>query len=149
MTLQEILAVAPDPAGDMSMAAHAMFDSVGNITAAGTMYRQQLNRAIKAGAPIIAFDRPGAVAEDLLTRAHVDPATRQLRDKTICPATLDGLTLASLPTPCTIHITDPAGTITYEVDEPALALSFPHLGTYGLRISSAPFLDGEFTVTVP
>lgn len=86
-------------------------------------------------------------------RAHyVDTSTfhPQIRERTACPASLDGLALRSLPLPCQIEITAPLNaTRTYdEADDPDLDLSFDHPGTYTVRVLSARHLPGVFTVTV-
>jgi hypothetical protein len=74
----------------------------------------------------------------------------QIRERAVCPAMLDGITLRSLPLPCQIQITKPLGGLeTYDEAEASdVDLSFDHPGTYTVRVLSARHLPGTFTVTV-
>lgn len=76
-----------------------------------------------------------------------DPATEYVLDRTIvprpvCPATLSGTVLSTMPAPCTLFI----NAVPYEVDEDTVTLTFPRAGTYRLRVVAWPHLDGNFVI---
>jgi len=63
-----------------------------------------------------------------------------------CPTTLDGLTLHNVPANSTININDQ----TYDCEDGGtVELDFDQPGTYRIRITSWPYLDGEFTYENP
>ena len=73
----------------------------------------------------------------------------QIRDRTPCPATLDGQTFTGLPIPCTIEISVPGDQPrTYKVEAESARIDFDHVGEYTARITSAKHLPGEYTVKV-
>ena len=59
------------------------------------------------------------------------------------PATLDGVTLKTLPSPCKIMI----GTDEYDCTGDTCELSFTQPGTYTVTVSAWPMLDATFEVT--
>jgi hypothetical protein len=66
-------------------------------------------------------------------------------DRPVCPATLDGYTLNSLPVPCEIKVNNS----TYPCDESSATLSFNQPGTYSIKVIAWPYLDGEFSIVNP
>ena len=81
---------------------------------------------------------------------YVDVSAATVREKTACPAMLDGLTLRSLPQPCSIEISNPIGAPTiYDMAAPEVALEFDHPGSYRVRILSVSHLPGAFAVIAP
>jgi hypothetical protein len=59
------------------------------------------------------------------------------------PAVLDGVTLKSLPVPCTITLEG----VDHECTDDTCELSFSHPGTYPVKVSAWPMLDATFEVT--
>lgn len=118
------------------------FDTgTGEITSTGMMARAHILRErLETGGTIIGSGH--------YATHHVDLATRTVREKTACPARLDGMTLRGLPMPCRIEISNPSGEPSvYPNDEAAeLDLAFDHPGTYAVRVLSVPHRPGAFTV---
>lgn len=59
------------------------------------------------------------------------------------PTVLDGMTLRSLPSPCTITLKGQ----THECTDDHCELSFSQPGTYPVQVSAWPMLDATFEVT--
>jgi hypothetical protein len=66
-----------------------------------------------------------------------------IAERPVNPATLDGMTLRSLPAPCTITIQGTEHACTDDHCE----LEFTQFGTYTVRVSAFPWLDATFEVT--
>lgn len=117
------------------------FDAAtGAITSRGAMGRAQISHERMEVGGII----PGSGHWDT---HFVDLEMRQIRERTACPAALDGLTLTGLPVPCSVEITAPGSAPSlYAWDEPALTLSFDHPGRYTVRVLSVPHRPGVFEV---
>jgi hypothetical protein len=60
------------------------------------------------------------------------------------PATLNGMTLANLPVPCTIRI----NSAEYPCNDTTAELTFDYPATYAIRVMAFPYLDASFEVTV-
>lgn len=91
----------------------------------------------------------------LIAKGHrdthwVDVAAQELREKTACPAVLDGVTLRDLPVPCTITVTDHTGATSEHACTDGMAeCEFEYPGTYTLTITSVPHLPGTYQVVIP
>lgn len=66
----------------------------------------------------------------------------QALERPACPATLDGLTLRNLPTPCKIVINDKE----YDVTDKTVTLEFDYPGKYLIKVIAFPYLYGEFEI---
>lgn len=122
-------------------------------------YDLQTGAILEAGQmPVAALDRIEAEKGWRYLRRAADPALHfvdvaadppRRRARSSCPARLEGTTLRSLPVPCIVTVTDPAGERTViDCDVDALALSFEFPGTYRLNVASVPYTDGEFELEV-
>jgi hypothetical protein len=124
------------------------YDADGAIVEAGLQGVAFITDRIAAGERVLLALTPHVAVMQGDPVHHVDPATRRLRERTACPAALDGLTLTGLPVPCRIEITAPGGApALYPWDEAALTLSFEHPGRYTVRVLSVPHRPGVFEVS--
>lgn len=73
---------------------------------------------------------------------YVDVGSLEIREKTPCPAVLDGLKITNVPVPCTITIERSE----YEIEDDVVDLEFDVPGTYEVRLRSVPHLDAVFEV---
>lgn len=123
----------------------------GQVVEAGRQAVGALRRLSEAGIGCYLELEAGAAHDLGLTTTHfVDVGgTGLLTPKGACPAALDGATLRGLPQPCTIEVSDPAGTARYPWSGGAeLVLTANHPGIYAVRVLSARCLPGEFEVAL-
>jgi hypothetical protein len=130
-------------------APYVAYEADGTIVAAGRCGLGFITDRIAAGERVLIAQVP-LVAGEVGAARYVDLATRTVREKTPCPARLDGLTLRDLPLPCRIEIANPGGppTLYPETEATEIDLAFDHPGSYAVRVLSAPHLAGAFTVVV-
>jgi hypothetical protein len=128
-------------------APYVNYEADGTIIAAGRCGIGFIADRIAAGERVLIAQVP-LVAGEVGAARYVDVATRSLREKTPCPARLEGLTLQDLPLPCRIEISTPEGApaVYPETEAAEIDLTFDHPGTYSVRVLSAPHLAGAFTV---
>lgn len=83
-------------------------------------------------------------------RHYVDLATKTIRTKAPCTATLNGMTMSNIPPHSAVRVTGPTGpSSTHHIIVPEVELSFDFPGTYRVRVTSVQCLPGEYEVVVP
>jgi len=73
----------------------------------------------------------------------------ELRERTPCPARLEGRWLRGLPAPCTIRLIDPTGVeAVHPCPEPEVEFDLEGAGTYTVTVYSIPHRDGTYAIEV-
>jgi hypothetical protein len=119
------------------IAAFVRYDEAGAVTDWGAMADDVIQKLQDEGQRI-AFGGTGHSPD-----FYVDLDTGVARPNQDNPAVLDSMTLRGVPVPSKLRI----GTVTYDIDEPEIELSFPLPGTYALTLTSVRYLTKTFSVT--
>lgn len=73
----------------------------------------------------------------------------QIKERTPCPATLEGQTFSGLPVPAQIEISVPGDQPrSYATESSTVEIGFDHVGEYTVHVISAKHLPGVYTVNI-
>lgn len=133
--------------------AFVAYDAEGNIlqfghnSAAGIRLLEEVTGRAHL---VVSNGTMAGLSDAFVSARYVDVAAGILREKTPCPAVLDGMVLSNLPAPCRIEISQQSHAPTvYPVEETELELAFDHPGRHVVRVLATACLPGEFEVVAP
>lgn len=120
---------------DFTRTAYVVADSTGRIILTGLIPAVMIqHQQTPEGGAIVLGD--GGFDTDWVSDGVITPRPQNT-------ATLSGMSLTKLPTPCTITVES----VTHDCADDHCDLSFSQPGTYTVTVSAFPMLDATFEVT--